>query len=323
MRWSIEETSRLLELVDELGRAWLEISKKLTKEFGREFTYEATRMKNRSYAEEVLDRVHEDEIEHQLPTIGLIDVETLPAKVYTWKFRDINYVDDEMIIDEGCMLGWAGEFLGEDEIQSDILTPKEALKLDDRRVAKSCWEFISQCDIIVAHNLDYFDMKEINTCFLKHELPPLKPLQLDTLKVARSNFRFKRNKMGSINKELGLETKKENEGFRLWRKCREGIEEALEEMREYNKQDIVALKDLFNKIKPYISNQKFNVGLYVETDGTICPACGGRNLKEEGHTRCPAGKYPTYRCKDCMGLFKGKKNLLDKKKRDSLLVPFK
>jgi len=50
------------------------------------------------------------------------------------------YIPNDNIIKDWNILSWAAKWLFDDEIMSDILTPKEAVARDDSRILKSMWK---------------------------------------------------------------------------------------------------------------------------------------------------------------------------------------
>lgn len=251
------------------------------------------------------------------PRIGIIDLESLPILSYHFGLFDIN-IGIEQIVSDMCVLSWAGKFLNEPDIYSDILTSKEAPRKDDKRIVSSAHDFMSKCDIIVGHNWSNFDGKIFNTQFLLYGMNPVKYIAVDTLMVAKNNFRFSSNKLAFLNKKLGIRDKISNEGFPLWIKCHQGDQDALDEMMRYNVGDVIATESLFLKLRPYVKN--INIALYNEIDEYQCPACGSTNLRVDGYKYLSAGKYESIRCVDCGSISRKKENLLSKDKRKSLLV---
>ena len=159
----------------------------------------------------------------------------------------------------------------------------------------------------------------MNTFFLKHNLPPLKYITIDTLLIARNNFRFDSNKMKFINQKLNIKQKIDNSGFSLWRDCHKGIQSALDSMSEYNIGDVYSTEELYYILRPYIKN--FNVALYNTIDTYQCPNCGGTDLKKMDHLYpTSAGLWESVRCEECHGVYRKKTNLLDKEKKKSLLI---
>jgi hypothetical protein len=252
-----------------------------------------------------------------IPRIGIADIETLPNEVYVWKLFDQN-VNISQIIRDTCLLSWAGKFLNESEMYSDVLTSDEAIERKDERIVKSVWDFLSKCDAVVGHNWTNFDGKILNSLFLLYDLPPLHYKIIDTLMIAKNNFRFTSNKLEFINSKLGIRNKISNDGFPLWAACCKGEENALKEMQLYNIGDIHSSESLFYKMRPYVKN--FNVSLYNEIDECQCPVCGNQEFETLGFYYTSNGKYESLRCKKCHGISRKKENLLDKSKRKNILM---
>lgn len=251
------------------------------------------------------------------PRVGVVDIETLPMEVYSFGLYDQN-IGIEQIISDMCVLSWAGKFLNEPDIYSDILTPKEAPQKDDRRIVQSCHGFIDQCDVVIGHNWVAFDGKILNTQFLLYGLSPVQYTAVDTLTTARSNFRFSSNKLRFLNEKLGIRNKLDNSGFPLWRKCHQGDKDSLKLMLEYNIGDILATESLFYRLRPFIKG--FNVSLYNEIEGYQCPACGSSDLVVKGYKYTTGGKYESVRCSSCGCISRKKQNLISKEKRKNILV---
>lgn len=251
------------------------------------------------------------------PKIAVIDIETLPGVGFFWQLYDTT-IAIEQVIEDISFLGWAGKILNSPTMHSDILTPGEARNRDASRITKSVWDFLSQADVVVGHNFAGYDIKVLNLCFLEYGLPPLKPTIIDTLMVAKQNFRFSSNKLAFINKKLGMRDKLDTGGFTLWKKCHEGEPEALQKMRDYNIGDIYSTEDLFFKFRPYIRN--LNVALYSEDMGVVCPVCGDSRIHPEGYFYTSAGKWPAVRCENCGCLTRTKINLLLPEKKRRLLI---
>lgn len=252
------------------------------------------------------------------PVIGILDIETLPVVAFVWELFNVN-ISTEQVLFETCLLSWAGKFLNATEVYLDILTPQEAITRNMERIVTSCWNFMKQCDIIVGHNFSSFDGKLMNMFFMKFNLPPLKYITVDTLQIARNNFRFSSNKMSFINQQLGIKEKIHNEGFPLWKKCHEGNPEALAKMKDYNIGDVYATEELFYKIRPYVKN--INFALYNEVVEEQCPVCGSKDLITTGGVYpTTAGMWEEVRCNNCQTLTRRKQNLLSVEKKKSLLI---
>lgn len=245
--------------------------------------------------------------------IGVMDIETLPGKGYFWQLWDIN-IGIEQIIEDVCLLSWAGKYLNESKMYSDILTPKEAKNRDVKRVTQSAFEFISTCQFIIGHNWKQFDGKMLNNSFLLYA-KPLKYQVIDTLEIARNNFKFSSNKLAYINKKLKIKGKIETEGFTLWDRCSNGDQEALDTMLEYNVGDIIATEDLYYKFRAFMPRHP-NLAIYNELEVEQCPVCTSTSLVTIGRY----GMYEEVRCESCNAVSRRKVNILTKEKRKSLLA---
>ena len=172
------------------------------------------------------DRIRETEYNtpDNLPVAVVMDIEYLPMKFYGFNLFD-TYVSPDQVIENACFLSWCGKYLYDDTMYGDILTPKEAINRDASRITKSAFEFLKNADIAIGHNFRNYDAKYLNTCFLEYA-KPLRYRIIDTLEVAKNNFKFASNKLSFINKKLGIREKISNEGLPLWIKCSDGDKES-------------------------------------------------------------------------------------------------
>jgi len=251
-----------------------------------------------------------------LPVIGVIDIEMLPAEAFF--FQADSYITSDKVIRDGCLLSFAGKYLFNDTMFSDVLTPVEAVTREDRRITQSLNDFVQTCDYLIGHNIKGYDYPHLKTLSMLYHLKPVKHKLLDTLAWARSDFKFTYKSMAFINKKLGIRNKISNEGFALWRNCSDGDAEALQIMLDYNEGDIFASEELFWRFQPYVSGIP-NFSLYDVNPVQTC-ICGSQTFKQEGYWTTETAKFDKLRCEGCGSLVRGKKNLLSKEKRNSLLV---
>jgi hypothetical protein len=148
----------------------------------------------------------------------------------------------------------------------------------------------------------------MNTRFFLHGFSQPSPyFSIDTLQVARSNFAMSSNKMDYLNEVLNISRKIENEGLALWIKAMNGDVKALNDMETYNVGDIIALEELYERIRPWI---KAHPNVTEKKD--CCAACGSDSL-EYIRDFGKAYSYAIYRCNSCGSLSKSSKSVkLDK-----------
>lgn len=257
---------------------------------------------------------------NRLPKVLVFDIETSPLKAFVfqksvWKAN----ITDEQVISEWFALCWSAKWLFDDQIMSDRLTGKEAINEDDKRITKSLWKLLNECDIAIAHNGDSFDIPNMNTRFIINGFLPPSPYQtIDTKAVAKKQFGFTHNTLDALAKLFGIGEKKKTD-FDLWVKCTEGDDTSLKYMEEYNKGDVNLLEDVYLKLRPWIKGHP-NLGLFVESDQPVCPNCGSENIEWTGKFYfTQTGKYETYRC-TCGAFGRSRTNVYDKEIRKELGV---
>lgn len=250
--------------------------------------------------------------------ILLFDIETAPLEVYVWNLYP-KYIHISQIKEDWFVLCWSAKWLFGSEIFHGRISREEVLAKDDFRIVNSLWELIDDSDIILAHNCVQFDKPKMNTRFLKHGLKPPSSYQvIDTLTVARREFKVSSNKLDYLCQFLGLNIKFDT-GFDLWKRCLKGDVSALKQMDEYCGNDVQILEELYLKLRPYIHSHP-NLGTYIESDKRLCSNCGSKNIKWNGkfyHT--PAGKYRTFRCGSCGAMNRVKFSEIKGDKKESLL----
>lgn len=258
--------------------------------------------------------------DNNMPKILMLDIETIPMKVFVWGlFAHKNGIPIDCIDEDWCILSWAAKWLHSNEMIEDILTPEEAVKRDDRRIVLGIWQLINNADIIVAHNGDAFDLRKINSRCYIHKIPPPTPYRsVDTLKHSRRNFAHTSHKLDW----LGLITsnkKKIRTDYGLWLRCMKGEVSALDEMAKYGRRDVVLLEEVYIEMRPWMKSHP-NMGLYGNIEGNQCTNCGSTNITwGKGFYYTPAGKYSAYRCEcGCWG--RSRIGTINKEQRAELLI---
>lgn len=239
-----------------------------------------------------------DDIEFKIPKILVFDIETAPLKAFV--FQKSIYktsIFDDQVISEWFMLCWSAKWLFDDEVISDRLTGKEALEENDLRIVKSLWKLLDDAEIVIAHNGDSFDIPNMNTRFIVHNLPPTSPYQtIDTKTIASKQFGFTHNTLDALAKLFRLDEKKATD-FELWKKCVNGDNPSLKYMEEYNKGDVELLEKVYLRLRPWIKRHP-NLALYSLSDGISCPNCGSNDIvwPEGKFYYTMSNRYPLFKC---------------------------
>jgi len=256
----------------------------------------------------------------RLPKILHWDVETSLMSVYTFGLfnQDISIGN---IIDDWFMICAAWQWDHEKKPQGvSVLDDAKRFKAnhrDDYHVVKAMHAVLKEADVIVAHNGDAFDIKKFNARAIIHKLEPLPPIpSVDTLKVARKNFKFTSNKLDYITRYFGVGKKMSNPAG-LWRDATEGDVKAIKHMAKYNKVDVIELKNIFDILRPYMTN--LNMNMFADGHGFKCPKCLSENVQKQGKRVTKTQVYNRYQCQDCGGWSSDKANATPFEKKQRML----
>lgn len=236
---------------------------------------------------------------------------------YVWSFWKTN-VGLNQTLSTTYIMSYAAKWLGSDEVVYN-----ETRDEDDKRLCAELSAFFNQADVVVAHNGSKFDIPIIRARCVLHGLKPWSPIkEIDTLKVAKKEFRFDRNNLAFLADYLGVEEKEEHKefpGFELWSECLKNNPKAWEEMRKYNIQDVDTLEQVYLKLRPWIRNHP-NLAVHLEQDRVVCPKCQSSHIQWRGYAYTNVGKYRKYQCQTCGGWGRTRFTEYDKDKRKDLTV---
>lgn len=261
-----------------------------------------------------------DENENVGPKILFFDLESTPMIGYHFGLFKQNISLDQ-VIEKPHLICWAAKWADSDEIFGDVNTPEEMVAHDDGRISKSLWKVMNEADIVVAHYGNGFDVPLANTRFLINGLPPLTPNKsVDTKQISSKYFKMYSNKLDALAELFGIQGKFHT-SFSLWRGCMEGKQSSLDEMFEYNLQDVNVLEQVYYKLLPYAKNHP-NVAVYnKESKIPVCSRCGGSHLTytDKNHITS-VSSFRTLRCNDCGSISRERKSVLNIDKRKTMLT---
>lgn len=183
------------------------------------------------------------------------------------------------------------------------------IRMGEKKMLKEFIKVMGEADECVGHNGDNFDIKELRTRCIYHGVLMFPNYRtLDTLKKARSSFRFASNKLDYISKFLGIGGKLETRGFQMWKDAVEGDEEtsnkALDEMGDYCDRDVVILADTFFVLSPFITHNN-NFAVLTGKDKWDCPECGSEKVEMFRTYSTPLGVIRReMKCNNCKKQYK-------------------
>ena len=231
------------------------------------------------------------------PRILIYDIETSANLAWVWGTWQQNVIQFEKEWRILCVTWkWFGEkgisYCGQDSFKTYYKQNPEC----DLKVVEKLHELFDQADVLIAHNGDTFDKKKTNARFLFHGMEPPSPYKtIDTLKIARSKFKFNSNKLTDLGKTLGFGEKVNTGGFALWAGCMNGCPKAWAKMQRYAKGDVKLLEKLYKKLLPWIDNHP-NYGLYLDSEVPVCTNCGKNTLIKRGYSYAQTQVYQRYQC---------------------------
>ncbi len=249
------------------------------------------------------------------PRILVLDIETLPMEVLVWGLYE-QRIPAENTIKNWSILCWQAKWLYDSKFYGRYVTGKQAINREDKSILFELHDLLNEADIIIAFNGKRFDLRKIKTRFILNDLKPTSPYKvLDPIITARQQFSFSSNSLDALAKQLDVQRKSHTE-YKLWYDSAVyGDEKSIKYLFNYCRQDVLVLEDVYTKLRPWMNH--INLGLYVETDELICPACMNRNLELKGFYYTNVNKYQAFQCKKCGAI--GRRRIAEKIDKPTLV----
>ncbi len=229
--------------------------------------------------------------------ILFLDIETSPTIADVWGLWQQN-VGLNQIRENGRILCWAAKWRGDKKVHfGSVRDSSEKVMLHDIH------RLVSEADCIVHYNGKKFDVPTLNREWLRHGFkPPAPHKDIDLLETAKRRFRFISNKLAYVSQYLGIGAKEPHNGHEVWVGCMAGDKKAWAVMERYNKQDVVLLERLYDKLLPWLDRHPAH-GAW--SDEMVCPKCGSDDYQSRGRAFTTTLSYKRYQCNGCGGWFRG------------------
>ena len=257
------------------------------------------------------------------------DIETAAAiGLFFGKTYDANIA---MTVQHEYVMGFAWQWLGESKVNTCYIwdfygynkpiKPKdmflssvleawdERIQAGSKEVVRKWCELVKEAQIIVGHNSDQFDYRQMNGRVMQHKLPPIpKPLQVDTKKIAKRVGYYQSNKLDDLSKRFNHGGKLQHDGIEMWWKCMNGDKKAQRHMVKYNKIDVIKTRELYEDFKPYDERHPNMANLEDRPDACRL-GCEGFGFVSAGWKYTRTGKYRRWQCKndECRAYNAGRK----------------
>jgi DNA polymerase elongation subunit (family B) len=228
------------------------------------------------------------------------DIETSPVDAKVWGPGWKMTVSPNQITNFYKIISIAYKWQHENKVHALTWNKRQ----DDKKMCQDFSKVLGTADVINAYNGDNFDLKKFRTRCLYHRIPILcKYTTEDLLKKSRRFFAFPSNKMDEVAKFLGLSRKIKTE-FELWLDVVNKVPNALENMVEYNKQDVIVLQDIYTILLPYIDHDVNLAGLR-DLERWRCPECASKKVRLSLSDSTKMGTIRRYMiCDKCQKSFK-------------------
>jgi uncharacterized protein YprB with RNaseH-like and TPR domain len=224
------------------------------------------------------------------------DIETSPNIGMFWSAGYKQSIGYDNIIKERAIICISYKWAGDKTVHA-LTWDKEQ---NDKTLLEKFMKVADTADELVAHNGDRFDLPWIRTRCLYHRIP-IFPVYttLDTLKGARSKFRFNSNKLDYIAQFLNIGAKIHTD-YGLWK----GIvlnnsRKDLQKMVVYCKNDVVILEKVYNEMSPYLP-AKVHHGVANGSSKCSCSNCGSEDtIIRKRRIMASGSKVIQLQCKKC------------------------
>lgn len=229
------------------------------------------------------------------PNILTLDIENAPITAYVWGYYEQNVIK---VLQYSYILMVGVKRSTEKRARVlTLLSHPGKNQRDDSKLVQAIRDELDWADVVITQNGDAFDIKKLNTQFIKHRITPPSPFKsVDTKKASSRHFYFANNKLDNLGEELGFGGKMHHEGFPLWEKVMALDPKATKTMADYCRRDVELTEKVYLTERPYMSGHP-NMNAYTGLEG--CRVCQSQNTQFRGYTFTTTGKKQRYKCNDC------------------------
>lgn len=238
------------------------------------------------------------------------DIETSPMLVYT------HYIGSKVSINPVQIKEYKKviciSYAWSDEPISKVHTLKWDKNQDDSKMLMDFNEVAKSADVIIGHNAQAFDIRELRTAIALRGLADAwcETPVFDTLKDYRRMFRLPSNRLDAIGGQLNI-GRKNSTDFQLWIDVSNGCKKAMTRMVKYCEQDVKLLRKIHKRLAKYVtpSIKDYNTAhTIMSRQPSECKECGNTlSFIKYGRYTYNKQMYQKWLCKMC-----GKVNMPEK-----------
>lgn len=227
--------------------------------------------------------------------ILFIDLETLPNQGFFFDVFSDRGIPLAFVVRPKSIITISYKWLGDEKATVIKATP-----YNDKKALKEFIPHWEEANYIVFHYGNKFDKPFLAARLMVNGLPPLADVAtIDTYLLAKKHFgkTLNSNKLDHLGDILGVGRKNHTDAS-LWVRCAQGDKEAIQEMADYNAQDVDLLEAVFVKMLPYIRTA-FNINLFLDQPEKVCNSCGHSDLQQKGFYMTGSSLKHRFQCKSC------------------------
>lgn len=224
------------------------------------------------------------------------DIETAPNIGFFWQSGFKLNIGPQNIIKERAIICICYKWEEDKETHALSWDSKQC----DKKMLTDFIKVLNTADEIVGHNGDKFDLAWVRTRCLYHKLDMFPTYtSIDTLKVARSKFKFNSNKLNYIATFLGIGQKIKTD-YDLWKDIvLKKDAKAMDKMIKYCKMDVVLLEKVHKALSNHIP-AKTHYGVIFGGYKGSCPECGSDDIIKKDRRILASGTIKiVFKCNTC------------------------
>ncbi len=223
-----------------------------------------------------------------------IDIETRPIEARTWGLWGQN-IGINQITNPGGLLCFAAKFHDERRIRFH-----SEWEDGEKGMARELHRLLETADAVAGWNSDKFDIRWIQSQFLKHGMAKPSPFaKIDLMRSVKRQVYLPSYKLDFVARWLGIGQKVRTGGFDLWSDVLAGDDKARGLMRRYNIGDTRLTEQVFDRLNA----KGWVLGMpNASIEGGLCctnPMCQSERLIRRGYNQTKTRKYQRWQCKDC------------------------
>lgn len=247
--------------------------------------------------------------------------------------KSLGFLDTETMLERADVYGPGKQYVSPK--QMDPTLPARIMTIQytfpgDKDITVLHWNEKKRCDkemlqyfteeiapipkVWVAQNGDNFDFPKLQTRLCIEQFTPLSNfITLDMLKLSRSAFNYGSHSLDYRLNAHGLGRKIKTD-MDLWKRCRDAIPGALEELIRYGAWDVDGMEQLFWLELPYYRNLPVSLAqlIYPEQPKAArqyCPRCADKRQRKFDIYPTKVDNKLRYKCNNCNHIWRDNRKM--------------